>query len=318
MIDNNTWYDVVLEIDNQIPSVRFFVKKSDGGEYELVKADAPYQNYIPSKLVMGFDSGAGSIVFDNFKFYGSNAADNDTEALLDYEMALATGLYDINNIIASPTLTRGTDNYVDVTDYVKSQINDPDVWKNEDGTIDVAFKLSHCTGKAIIIEGASSALVAERSFAESNVAVRTLDENGTEFDNYSTMFMGYPQTIKPDGCYGACQRHGLYRWHIADPVFLTALVISLCMPAVLFFFGSPSVTECIGGYFGFILLWSSFIAAGLFISSLTESQTAAAVFTFAALMFINYIDYIASGVSNETLKSIISAFTNFRSRQRRL
>ena len=180
MIDNNTWYDVVLEIDNQIPSVRFFVKKSDGGEYELVKADAPYQNYIPSKLVMGFDSGAGSIVFDNFKFYGSSAADNDTEVLLDYEMALATGLYDINNIIASPTLTRGTDNYVDVTDYVKSQINDPDVWKNEDGTIDVVFKLSHCTGKAIIIEGASSALVAERSFAESNVAVRTLDENGNE------------------------------------------------------------------------------------------------------------------------------------------
>lgn len=444
MIDNNTWYDVVLEIDNQIPSVRFFVKKSDGGEYELVKADAPYQNYIPSKLVMGFDSGAGSIVFDNFKFYGSSAADNDTEALLDaamgeafeksadgyiasgnitlpeldgcgiiwrssdesviandgtvtkpeegyayasmravvtdgsgnalvnkvydiavspkltdeeavkadadalsisgvitkahmdemvsagmngtaiawstsrpeiiapdgtvtrpaedtvvditaavsrgsasetrsftvlaakaaehdkletssdayayvrkgrgvywktdividpstdtsndrhgyisfkvdpgafggddvkyslklprtssdgdetsvievhavpndmipyidnslnYEMAQATGLYDINNIIASPTLIRGTDNYVDVTDYVKSQINDPDVWKNEDGTIDVAFKLSHCTGKAIIIEGASSALVAERSFAESNVAVRTLDENGNE------------------------------------------------------------------------------------------------------------------------------------------
>lgn len=95
-------------------------------------------------------------------------------------------------------------------------------------------------------------------------------------------------------------------------VFLTALAISLCMPAVLFIFGSPSVTECIGGYFGFILLWSSFIAAGLFISSLTESQTAAAVFTFAALMFINYIDYIASGVSNETLKSIISAFSFYK------
>ncbi|MBP3360451.1 MAG: DUF2961 domain-containing protein [Clostridia bacterium] len=37
--------------------------------------------------------------------------------------------------------------------------------------------------------------------------------------NYSTLFMGYPQLIKPDGYYSACQRHGLYRWHIMDPIF---------------------------------------------------------------------------------------------------
>lgn len=443
MIDNDTWYDVVLEIDNQAPSVRFFVKKSDDPDYTLVKEDAPYQNYTPKKLVMGFDSGAGAIVFDNFKFYGSNAADNEMEAMLDsamstafvksddsyiannnitlptidgysiiwrsadesiitndgvvtkpdtgyahttlravvtdgsdnavlnkvynisvapkladdeavkadadalnvsgiimdssiaemvstgmngstiewtsshpeiiaadgtvtrpaedtvvdltavvskgserqtrsftvlaakameqdktetmsdayvtvrkgrgvswktniiidptgdtandrhgyivfradpnafdgmdvryslklprtasdgdetstievhaipnemipyidntldYEMAQATGLYDVDNIIAKPTLTRGADNYVDVTEYVKSQLNDISIPKNEDGTVDVAFKLSHCTGKAIIIEG-TAALIEERSFAESNVSVRVLDENGNE------------------------------------------------------------------------------------------------------------------------------------------
>lgn len=46
-----------------------------------------------------------------------------------------------------------------------------------------------------------------------------LNSEQNAFENYSTPFMGYPQTVKPDGCYGACQRHGLYRWHIADPVF---------------------------------------------------------------------------------------------------
>ncbi len=43
------------------------------------------------------------------------------------------------------------------------------------------------------------------------------EQNG--YVNYSTPFMGYPQIIKPDGYYSACQRHGLYRWHIMDPIF---------------------------------------------------------------------------------------------------
>ena len=33
------------------------------------------------------------------------------------------GLYDVDNIIAKPTLTRGADNYVDVTEYVKSPVS---------------------------------------------------------------------------------------------------------------------------------------------------------------------------------------------------
>lgn len=44
-----------------------------------------------------------------------------------------------------------------------------------------------------------------------------LERNG--YENYSTAYMGYPQIIRPDGFYSANQRHGLYRWHIADPVF---------------------------------------------------------------------------------------------------
>lgn len=104
----------------------------------------------------------------------------------------------------------------------------------------------------------------------------------------------------------------LGKYLAALSVFFAALILSFCMPAVLFVFGDPSLAECAGGYFGFILLWASFIAIGLFISSLTESQTVSAVFTFAVLMFINYIDYIAAGVSNEALSGIISAFSFYK------
>jgi hypothetical protein len=35
---------------------------------------------------------------------------------------------------------------------------------------------------------------------------------------YSTMFLGLPQVIQPDGLYRSQQRFGMYRWHIMDPI----------------------------------------------------------------------------------------------------
>lgn len=37
------------------------------------------------------------------------------------------------------------------------------------------------------------------------------------YETYSGPYLGYHQLIKPDGFNGANMRHGLYRWHIADP-----------------------------------------------------------------------------------------------------
>lgn len=39
------------------------------------------------------------------------------------------------------------------------------------------------------------------------------------YDTFTAPFLGYHQLIKPDGFIGANMRHGLYRWHIMDPVF---------------------------------------------------------------------------------------------------
>lgn len=82
----------------------------------------------------------------------------------------------------------------------------------------------------------------------------------------------------------------------AFSVFMISLVISFIFPAILFIFGKPPLGETIGAYVGFILLWAAFIAIGIFISSLTESQMIAAVSTFAVLILLYIIDGVASMV----------------------
>ncbi len=39
-----------------------------------------------------------------------------------------------------------------------------------------------------------------------------------QYQEYSTLYSGLHQVIKPDGLYRAQQRFGMYRWHIPDPI----------------------------------------------------------------------------------------------------
>lgn len=99
------------------------------------------------------------------------------------------------------------------------------------------------------------------------------------------------------------------KYFAALGVFGTTLVLSLVYPIVLNLFGSPSISEIIGTYIGFILLWSTFIAIGTFISALTESQIIAAVITFGVLLIVFYMKALTAGISNETVKSIVRWFS---------
>ena len=87
------------------------------------------------------------------------------------------------------------------------------------------------------------------------------------------------------------------------------VVISFVFPIVLCMFGNPPISEIIGSYIGFVLLWGAFIAIGIFISSLTESQMISAVFTFGVLLLVYFMDDIAAGVSNKALASVLSWFS---------
>lgn len=43
-----------------------------------------------------------------------------------------------------------------------------------------------------------------------------------EYETFSAPYLGYHQLLKPDGYETANTRHGLYRWHIPDPVFFNS------------------------------------------------------------------------------------------------
>ena len=90
-------------------------------------------------------------------------------------------------------------------------------------------------------------------------------------------------------------------------VFLITLIITLVYPVIMSFYalGGLGWWEVLGGYIGFFLLGSSFIAVGLFFSSLTDNQLIAAVITFAALLFIWILDPISQGLPSDPVSSLV-------------
>lgn len=99
----------------------------------------------------------------------------------------------------------------------------------------------------------------------------------------------------------------------AFAMFAVCLIAYIIDGIVLSFIASPDWSVIFGNIFAMLLLGSAFISIGIFISSLTESVIIAAVFSFAANFLINLADTIASTVSWQWLKDIISGIS-FQSR----
>ncbi len=68
-------------------------------------------------------------------------------------------------------------------------------------------------------------------------------------------------------------------------IFLLILSLTLLYPAFLYSIHRFPLMPLLAGYLGLILIGSSFIACGVFISSLCESQVVAGVTTIALLLF---------------------------------
>jgi ABC-2 type transport system permease protein len=99
----------------------------------------------------------------------------------------------------------------------------------------------------------------------------------------------------------------LGKYLAAVGVFFITLVITVIYPVIMSFFalGGLGWWEILGGYIGFLLLGSSFIAVGLFFSSLTDNQLIAAVETFAALLLIWILDFIAQSVPGDAVSGLV-------------
>ena len=85
--------------------------------------------------------------------------------------------------------------------------------------------------------------------------------------------------------------------------FLAALAlfgVGMAMTVVDFIilssFASPQVSIFVGNLIGLALIGGAFIAIGLFISTMTQSQLAAAILSFAVILFFYMLDGFASYV----------------------
>jgi ABC-2 type transport system permease protein len=85
------------------------------------------------------------------------------------------------------------------------------------------------------------------------------------------------------------------------------LVGTLLYPAMLFYFANVDWGPLLTGYLGLILLGATFLAVGLFASSLTENQIVAAVTTFGILLMFWVIAWPADnagGVFGKVLQHL--------------
>lgn len=115
------------------------------------------------------------------------------------------------------------------------------------------------------------------------------------------------------------KRTGTYELLLTAPIrtgeivagkFIAAAVFTLIMvalawifPLILIIFGNPEVGVMFAGYLALALLALTFVAVGLFTSSVTQNQIIAAISSFGILIMLYVISWPEAG--GETIKAIL-------------
>jgi ABC-2 type transport system permease protein len=96
-------------------------------------------------------------------------------------------------------------------------------------------------------------------------------------------------------------------------VFCLMLVLTFLYPVLLEVVFSVEPGPLLAGYLGIFLLGATFIACGLFISSLTENQIVAAMSTVGVLVFFWFIDWNEGIAGQQVVKILhqVSLFEHF-------
>lgn len=87
-------------------------------------------------------------------------------------------------------------------------------------------------------------------------------------------------------------------------LFIVIAVIST-YPLIMLRYGSVPFASSYSSIIGFLLLGGAYLALGLFLSSLTESQVVAAVITFMVFFFTLFMEGIASSISTNHKTALI-------------
>jgi ABC-2 type transport system permease protein len=96
-------------------------------------------------------------------------------------------------------------------------------------------------------------------------------------------------------------------------IFLMMLGLTLLYPGYLYSIHAFALFPMFAGYFGLVLLGCSFIACGLFISSLCESQVIAGIATIVLLLFLWILNWNEAAFQSGTLDVLrmLSIFDQF-------
>ncbi len=99
-------------------------------------------------------------------------------------------------------------------------------------------------------------------------------------------------------------------------VFLVMTVLTFIFPITQLAFGAKFTSQLVGGYIGFLLLGATYIAIGIFASSLTENQVVAVIISYASLLIMWLADGLSSAVGGIGAKvlswiSILSRYEDF-------
>lgn len=93
--------------------------------------------------------------------------------------------------------------------------------------------------------------------------------------------------------------------YFAALVMLAAMLgLTALLSIFAFAFGNPEIAPWLTGYLGLFLMGATFIAIGLFFSSLTENQIVAAFLTFVTLLLLLVLNWVASSGSG-TWQSVL-------------
>ncbi|MDD6279512.1 MAG: ABC transporter permease subunit [Ruminococcus sp.] len=101
----------------------------------------------------------------------------------------------------------------------------------------------------------------------------------------------------------------LGKYFAALTLFVIAESLIFVYALILSYFGSVVWASLLGNYFAMLFLGAAFIAVGVFVSSLTENQMAAAVISFLALLVLYLFDMIGNSVDIEIVKKLVESLS---------
>ncbi len=95
------------------------------------------------------------------------------------------------------------------------------------------------------------------------------------------------------------------KFFAALTVFAGSLLLSATSLIPLYIYAEPDTPIILGSYIAIFLVGSAFIAIGVFMSSLTENQLAAAVSTVGVLLFILMMNFLNSYIDLYIIRFVI-------------